>query len=409
MCVCVCVKVKKEICWDEEEERLRERKSQTAKHSSSDSDMSDGEEPPRPKRRRRLYKNGRRFSDSGRRVVGGDVSETLYETEYQSEYDPIQEVQSGPEEMGCGTPPPCPPEVRGREAYSAPRLPQRCRKTSAQTRGVARLRTRSPIPIANPDIPNGDGFVSGYDSGSDYLSGPGECVAQRTSSKPDSDPLEYISAPDLSHLDTGAQSPEIFSPPPPISPSRFDEDIPVVSTGVVAGDEQPKRTNSEEKEKKLVENVENVFAADAQPIDFTNCTCENRPEAGERSHDPHMTTSNVVNNAYTNITYVTYYGMAPSSNCPSCCTSQCYSRDCHTYHHPPPPHQCPYCHPSHPHHFTTDDTPCNCVSTIASLGEAEPNGPDPSSNVSANKRKLDTQLSDQLSDGTEPTRKNNFS
>jgi hypothetical protein len=488
VCVCIslfelCLKVKKEICWDEEEEQLR-KKSQLkevarADYSSSDaeSETSDSEgtrRPIRPRRRRRRRRRKQwKKGCGGVYFDGGDVSETLYETEYPSECDPSQ-VQSEPEEAGWSTPPPR--LELPRVAYSAPRAPKHLRRHSAgfTDEAIAELGKRLsapitelgkrlaapitemgktlsdpvaeldkrlpvptgkrdpiaevdkmlPVPIANQDTPKTDegsdfdsgGFVSGYDSASEYLSGPGECLQQRDPNS-DSDNLEYIGSPNFPLVGTDPGSPELIPPPLPLSPSRFDENLPVIS------ENHPQGTNHGG-------NVRNLQ-------DLNECALPRTDERScDGSRDPHVTSP--TGNTYTNITYVTYCtGGTGHSSC-SCYTSQCYPSPTHHR-----PHQCPYCHhppPSHSPHFPSTTT-YNYRPLEAVVNRASPDNKlvDPDSvqipvnpeifrnlvdfetvrkpvnpesvpytvnpeavNTQAKKRKLDSEQSDPLPNGTEP-------
>ena len=374
--------MKKEICWDEEEEELRERRKKVARaeYSSSDSESetSDSEgtrRPVRQRRRRRRKRQWRKGSGGqGLSVAGGDVSETLYETEYPSEYDPSQ-VQSEPEEAGWSTPPPR--LELPRDAYSTPRVPIRHRRHSSRitdktitklgkklstpitelgkriSAPIAELGNKLPFPVdeqdkelpvpinnldKEPPIPinaprtdegsdvDSGGFVSGYDSASEYLSGPGECVRPRYPNS-DSDHLEHIGSPDFPLVDSGPGSPDLLSPPPPISPSQFDENLPVISVN-----ENQKETVDQVG---IKQDFEKGASCSAKPVtDEGSC---------DTSCDPHVTSTG---NTYTNITYVTY--CTGHSTCSSYCPSQYFN----AHHHPP---QCHYRHntPSHPPHFST--------------------------------------------------------
>ena len=495
VCVCVCVgvcislfelclKVKKEICWDEEEEKLR-KKSQLKKvvradYSSSDaeSETSDSEgtrRPIRPRRRRRRRRKQWKKGCGWVYLDGGDVSETLYETEYPSECDPSQ-VQSEPEEVGWSTPPPR--LELPRVAYSTPRAPKHLRRHSAGftdeaiielgkrlSAPIAELGKRLaapitemgktlsdpvaeldktlpvptakrdpiaeedkmlPVPIANQDTPRTDegsdfdsgGFVSGYDSASEYLSGPGECLQQRDPNS-DSDNLEYIGSPNFPLVGTGPGSPELLPPPLPLSPSRFDENFPVIS------ENHPQGTDRGGNGRNLQ--------------DLNKCAS---PKTDERScdgpRDPHVTSP--TGNTYTNITYVTYCtGGTSHSSCSTCYMPQCY----HSSHHHP--HRYPYCHHPPPSHFSSapSTTTCNYCPLEAVVNRASPDNihklvdpdsvqilvnpeifrnlvdfetvrkaVDPESvpytvnpeavNTQAKKRKLDIEQSDPLPNGTEP-------
>ena len=374
-----------------EEEQLREKKSHLKKatragyfSSDSESETSDGKERSRHPVRRRRW---RWRKSGGRSVTLGDVSETLYETEYPSEYDRAQ-VQSEPEDAGWSTPPPR--LELPREAYSTPCAPQRrpCLKSERfANKAITKLGKRLsvpiakqgkilpgeldrklPVPIAEPVVPienrddpnddeesNGesDGFVSGYDSASDYLSGPGECVPRHNPNS-DSENLQYVGSPNFSLVNSGQRSPELLSPLSPLSPSQFDENFPVIST-----EKQP-QVVGEEREGNFHDYSHH------KPCDSTNYTYP-EPPTGERSHDmsgdPHMTSPTFFTNTYTNVTYITYCtGGTDCLSCPTC-RSQYYSGHRSSGHHPP---QCHYCHTaptSHPHLLQSTAVPCSyCLS-----------------------------------------------
>lgn len=406
----ILTKAKKEICWEEEERRDRERKmavrhSHTATSSSSESEESDSE-GGRPRRRacRRRAGSGWRQRGSGVAGVGGDGSETLYETEYMSEYDPTH-IQSDPEENGCFTPPRC---LVDREAYSTPRVPRRCRRRSSHIRNsvVRELGKRLSAPNDDPADQNpDDGIVSGYDTASGYQSGPGEHIARRNSSE--SDTLEYVGTPKFSPSPMA----DILCAPPPISPSLFDRDITI---SLKYRKEPPRDTGK-------VDNGSDSFTStvEGKGNGDARCTCDGEedkavdnhkgiPLCSERSHDESCDNSSVVNNVYTNITYISYEcGHTVSMDRPSCfhCYSGQYYDSC-----------CPYLHPqyhySHPPHYHTAPTSQHAPSQRP-LPLGKP--PDPQFNQSVpnsklvaltmTKRRLDNELSDPLDNGTPPLSK----
>ena len=454
VCVCVCVKVKKEVNWDEEEEKLREKRKNRmakAKHSSSSSsedEAGDSEATLHRKRHRQRcsQKKGWRLGVTGQNFNGGDVSETIYETEYHSEYEPSH-VHSEPEEVGWSTPPPRPRLFR--DAHSAPRLPRQRQQQNptSEMRHSANLDRKLPIPIANLNVPKTDdddmaeGFVSGYNSDSEYLSGYDDYGSHRTTNMA-SKRLEYVDTPDdfspsqsgahdtpnnlspskygvhdtpdnLSPGKSGAHdTPDDLSPsksgthdtpdnlsgahsPPDMSPSLFssdqvDEDIPIGS-----GDQGD--------EKRAVNGMETVPQESSEERDemkcgFAPCACGRQVGVDGRSCDRHMTTPTVM---YTNITYVTY------CRCSLCCRPQWCNNGCHTLT-SPPLHQCHYCHSTHtqhPQHYQTTNS-VGYHPFVRTSVDPDHNGPDQTSNVSLNKRKLDINPSDQLPDGTaEPPNK----
>lgn len=404
---------------------------------STQSDTSDDaeENPPRPvhrKRRSRRRKNGCGQVVANKR--GGDVSETLYETEYT--YEPSH-VHSEPEETGCGTPPPQLTRELCRDAYSTPRQPPRNRRQQQRLttggipdRVVTELNKRLGVSFFNQDDPNSgrdnsggrgesEEFVSGYDSVSDYLSGSGELdfPSPKSSSlvKSDGEHHEFIDIPDRPLLGEGGGMGS--SPPPPLSPlllspSQFDIQIPVISTTEDFENEPMTTTKL-----KLVTEEGTLPQEDGSPslnsdmCDFCSCSCglhqQLPPVTDDRSHDKscdaHMIPSTtVINNNYTNVTYVTYCAggvAAPSSHWPSCC-SMGQPNSCHTYHHPHPHSPC--CHSTHSHpHISTPSQPHHFARDTYSLV--------PNSDLATKKRKLDSEVSgevsDPLSNGTEPLAK----
>lgn len=345
----------------------------------------------------------------------GDGSETLYETEYQSEYDHSQ-VQSDPEENGRSTPPQlC---VVGREAYSTPRVPHRCRRRSSQIQGnfVRELSKRLSVPFDNSvnPSPNADeDIVSGYDTASGYHSGPGEHIKRPQSSE--SETLEYIGTPDNHSNSTSPTLPDILCAPPPISPSLFDEDLSIVD-------------NSKYEKQEEVEISSKTASGDGSNSnpgqlkdDFPKCTpcfedkqnCDRSNGSPDQSCDCHRNTS-VVNNTYTNITYVTYghcTGHVPSANglsCFHCCAAQSYNG----YH---PQSHCPYTHHTQYYHHTHPHTPYHVPPSkmdpsaftapinIPVNPLFNPSVPENNSmNPPLNKRKLDNEQGDLLANGTAP-------
>ena len=418
------VQVKREICWEEEEQRDRERRGShhtppsTSSSSSSSSDSEeDGEERghtrtrPRGRRagRKRRTRNtipGGTWRDSevfgGRGVTAGDASETLYETEYPSEYDPTA-VQSDPEENGRHTPPL--PAVGQREAYTTPRAPCRNRRRSSQIRdGVIRELGKR---LSAPSVDAEDGIVSGYDTASGYHSGPGEHVVTRQSSS-DSDTLEYVSTPDRDWSNRSPAHPDILCAPPPISPSLFDENL-----SVVVNLKQEPEGKGEDEKKASDRNSQNDSSDPQKPKDGApECSCcgEDRHNyfggSPDQSCDCHGNSPSVVNNVYTNVTYVTYghcNAAAASMNGPSCfhcCAAQSYD-GYHSYH---PPSHCPYSQYYH-HHQQAPPSKTNFSNFTAPFGDvANPNS-DPSipeKNLPLNKRKLDSERVDPSGNGTPP-------
>lgn len=299
----------------------------------------------------------RKHEDCGKSSVGGDGSETLYETEYQSEYDPTQ-VQSDPEENGRVTPPRF---ALDREAYSTPRVPhKRCHSSLIR---VSVIGKRLSTQIDNQAIPvaaqTEDEFVSGYDTASDYLSGPGEHTAMRDTS--DSDTLEYVGTPELPPR-RASPIPDILCAPPRVPPGIFDKNLTVkLQYGMEEGSH-----GTEEKVEAL--KSPNFSSESQEMADSCNgCTCHQDPHIPangrgvvddsipppvNKSHescDSHVSSSGV-SNVYTNVTYISYghCGHTVSINQPSCfqcCSVQSYDTGFPCHH----PHY-PCSHPSHSHY-----------------------------------------------------------
>ena len=389
------------------------RHTHATSSSSSESEESDseGERPSRRTFSRR--RTGRREKESSP-VGGGDGSETLYETEYLSEYDPAH-VQSEPEENGCFTPRRC---VVDREAYSTPRVTHRRRSSLLRRSSVIReLGKKLSVPIDDPVDPNpDDGIISGYDTASGYHSGPGEHVARRNSSE--SDTLEYVGTPDFSP----SPMQDILCVPPPVSPSLFDKDISISLQYKEETSQTPQDTGKGDANSKGAGFNSSLPEVMGDGLGNVKCTCDSEEEVfdnckgvplcSERSHDESCDHFSVVNNVYTNITYISYgCGHTVSMNRPSC--FHCYSGQ---YYDSCCPHLRPQYHYSHPPHYHTappsQHTP-HCKAEHRSSAVTELVDPHVNLSVPNNKqvapimtkRKLDSELSDLKDNGTAPLAK----
>ena len=443
------VKAKKEICWDEEEERDRERSwlkmAEKNHHSSSSESDDDGNGTGGTRCRKRVVKKRSQVSleeVGGRR---GDGSETLYETEYPSEYDPTQ-VQSDPEENSRYTPP---RRVVNREAYTTPRVHHHHRQQSSLI-----IRELDRTPISDPVAPCiDDEIVSGYDSAS-----PEEHNTRQHSSE--SDTLEYVGLPNLPPR-TPSPHPDILCAAPPVSPSLFDEDIPISLR--YAEEEQAERKGhvsqpAASPSTSLIKSpTKEMLSNSCHPRTVAHRDNEQAaretitPDSNSQPHHDELggteTQSNIqgdgeaysetgccsccvensstVNNVYSNVTYVTYgqCGHALSMNrlsCFHCCAGQhydgCYHYPHSHYSHPSQYHSAPYpqytppckTEPTHnltdPIHHLVDPlfNPPNHVNTLV---DPQLNTSIPTVDQALNKRTLDSELCDPSGNNTAPLAK----
>ena len=329
--------MKKEICWDEEEQRSRERSEQKMAalggHDDTTSSESERSESEIMKLGGAGCKTRRCRQKKQRHVVGpatlrrqsrrgssftGDMSETLYETEYQSELDPSC-VHSEPEERAHVTP------LRGmmkREAYSTPRGPPRKRRRLLPSSVVRELGKKLSDPCLSDKVKvenvvhSEEEFISGYNTASGYHSGSGEHVASGDSA--DSGTLKYTGMPRALSREV-SPIPDILCPPP--------------SKPASLPPQEERETDSS-----------------------CTCTCTYGHNERDASHDKLcddlVSTSVVVHS--TNITHISYghCGHAVSMNGPPCfhccavqsCDACCKCQHPH-YHHAHSSH--PPCHPTH--------------------------------------------------------------
>ena len=319
-----------------------------------------------------------------------DGSETLYETEYHSESGQSG-VQSDPEERGQVTPPRGPLK---RDAFSTPRVARKRRRSSSVRRKSIRtlhIGEKEVVPNdkqADPTaVQTEELLFSGYESASEYQSGPSECPAHRSST--DSERLEYVGSPQLPLRDA-CLPPDVLTSPPPILSESFDESLPVVVRYGGSREERP-RTEEEGKAQSQAEREPLDSSMSRVPVHqeegeenkgafHHRCSQHERvkptsedgtfqrsqslsPGSGDQSHEGHVTTPLVIHT--TNVTYVSYHhcghahpldsGRLASphgSHCPQCFPP----RTCYGCTHPPLS-QCHHLHPSHTHHHHTPPHP----------------------------------------------------
>ena len=424
-------KIKKEISWDEEERRDKEKNrlratarrrrdtsSSSSSSSSSESEHSDSDGRSRQRKRtRRLCTHRQTCEEQDEGGLIGDGSETLYETEYPSEYDPSR-VHSDPEESGHFTPP---RSMVSRDAHTTPRVVRRYRRRSARIR-ARQLGKRLSNPIgnwANPDATQSeDEIVSGYDTVSGYHSGPGELTGRRSRSS-ESDTLEYIGTPPLTRSISPME--DILCTPPAIPSSLFDENLTVkVDYGEkgsprlkesvgnpVSHDfnsQSPKQEKEEEADMCSVHGCSCNLTENVQANGWNDGPTDSNPASANAPCDGHVS---VINNVYRDVTYISYghCGHAASVNRPSCfhcCAAQSYDT-CYPCHHS----HYPCSHPSHYHptHMYTSYMPTYKPDPHSNQVDPHFKPAVPTNNPgnpTYSKRKLDSEQSDPSCNGAAP-------
>ena len=284
----------------------------------------------RQPRKKKSLRNHREY-----RPNRGECSETLYETEYQS--DPAQ-VQSEPDESEVTTPSRV---TLDRAAYSTPRVNKRRHLPLLRGSVIEELGKR--LENNQAELPQTeDELVSGYDTATGYHSGPGEHI---TSNPSDSDTLEYIGTPTISPRST-SPIPDILCQAPQVPPSMFDKSLTVK---IQYGEESSHPVDGN------LGSCDANFQAQQEMLgscDLCRCTyCQdaytwsNRssstPPYVDASHDESC--DNHVISHMDNVCFCRHTELVNQLPCLHCCAVQPYN----LFHHPQP---CP--HSSHPHYHT---------------------------------------------------------
>lgn len=286
-------------------------------------------------RKKRSPRNHREY-----RPIGGDCSETLYETEYHS--DPAH-VQSEPDESEATTPPKV---TLDRAAYSTPRVHKRRHLPLVRSSVIKELGKRLDEEQVNfPQTE--DELFSGYDTATGYHSGPGEHIISNAS---DSDTLEYIGTPTISPRST-SPIPDILCQAPQVPPSMFDKSLTVkVQYGEESDPVGEEAGGLVSCDSKFQAQQELLGSCDLCRYTCTYCqdvyTWSSRrsstPPSVDASHDEscdNHVNSHVVNNVY----FCRHTELVNQLPCLHCCAVQPYN----LYH-----HSQPYPPPSHPHYHT---------------------------------------------------------
>lgn len=334
------IKAKKEICWDEAEQKDKERSQLRATYrrhdeTSSSENEEEGQENgilkqhKRTKRqlcKKKSLKNHREY-----RAIRGDCSETLYETEYQS--DPAH-VQSEPDESEATTPPRV---TLDRAAYSTPCVNKR-RHLPLLRGSVIKEQGKRVSTCENEQaiLPQTDDeLVSGYDTATGYHSGPGEHISS------DSDTLEYIGTPTISPRST-SPIPDILCQAPQVPPSMFDKSLPVkIQYGEESLPVGGCCDSNFQAQQELLGSCDLCRCTYCQDAYTWSNRSSSTPPSVDASHDESC--DNHVNSRMDNVCFCRHTELVNQLPCLHCCTVQPYN----LYHHPQP---CP--HSSHPYYHT---------------------------------------------------------